>query len=439
MSDKCSICGMSDWHDLDYMRDREYWLDREYIDIDTAIGFRICKNCGYINYEYRPDGSLKDHYATDRKMVTFHHEITCNRKNNYHRAFLKDYLKPDMTFIDIGCAQGSMINMLVNEFGLKKDNVFGTEWGTAFVAYAKHWYGLNVEREIKPEWPKKYDMISYYHVLEHIQAPEIEMDKAREMLNDDGYLYVSVPTWLDMLDETSQQMVESFEFHYHLNHINVFTENTFENFLAVTGWKVVKIDKDMYGYTVLLQKTDKKTVGAIKKENYLENIEKLETQHRAIRAMAEKKNEEAISIWPKFPDAYLFWSMERQNMKEFKLAKDILEKGIALMPKNAKLISQLAKLYFQWDENTPERSGYYSNNIKLSERWFEKLRDIKGGVYEECDYFEALIEAKYKKDFRRAIDLMKNVTRLDPNKWSECTNYIAKFCDSLNKQQEKMK
>ena len=95
MSDNCSICGKTDWHDLDYLRNRDFWVDSEHLDIDTKLGFRICKNCGYINYEYRPDGALKEHYRTDRRSVHYGNIRTTYNKLCYHRAFLKGFINPD--------------------------------------------------------------------------------------------------------------------------------------------------------------------------------------------------------------------------------------------------------------------------------------------------------------------------------------------------------
>lgn len=432
--EKCSICGSENWHDLDKMRDLEYWLDREYIDVDAIIGFRICQYCGYVNYQYRPEGALKDHYTTDRNVVSFNNVITSNRKNCYHHQFLKDVVNPDMTILDIGCAQGGWLEDCFQRYGVPTDNLYGTEWGRALVSFAKHYYGLNVDYEIQPEWPKKYDLISCYHVLEHMQAPELELEKMRDLLTDDGYIYLSVPIWFDVLDETSLQMVESFEHHYHLNHINVFSEKSFNNLLKRTGFKIVKLDTLMYGYTVLLQKCEKSD--EIERENYLEIIDIMERQQKAIKLFYEKKHEEALEMYPAFPDCWVFWSMDKVNLKEFKLGRSVLERGLEACPNSLKIKSQLAKLYFQWDENTPDKVGYFGNNIKMSERWFDQILTERND-FEECYYFKSLIEAKYKRDYRKAIDYMQRVLDNNPTKFQESINYIAKFCDSLEKEAAK--
>ena len=65
----CSICDASDWKSLDYLRDQKYWYDLDYL-LDEPVGFKICKNCGFVTYDYIDDKELKRRYDDLIKMWT---------------------------------------------------------------------------------------------------------------------------------------------------------------------------------------------------------------------------------------------------------------------------------------------------------------------------------------------------------------------------------
>jgi len=240
------------------------------------------------------------------------------------------------------------------------------------------------------------------------------------MLNDDGYLYISVPSYLDKLEESSGSNCDNFENYYHLNHVNVFSKQAIENLFNKKGLKIVKHDTTMYGLTYLLQKGP---IQDIIKENYEDIEQKLKNQKQAIELYKQHKFQEAIDVDPTYTDAYIFLTLSKENMKELKKQIDILEKGLDVNPNNIKLMSQIARTYFQFDENTPEKQ-FYSNNIKRAEDLFKKIAELKPGM-EDTYYFLALINYKYKKDYDSAIRYINRQMEINPVKFQEANNLKA--------------
>jgi len=112
-------------------------------------------------------------------------------------------------------------------------------------------------------------------------------------------------------------------------------------------------------------------------------------------------------------------------MKNFEAQKAILEEGLKQCPNSSRLINQLAKMYFQWDESTPEKM-HYSNHIKKAEELFKKCIEMKPGVEDSC-YFLALIESRYKKNQKKAVEYMKETIRINPQRFTESWNMICLF------------
>ncbi len=418
--EKCPICDTDNWHDLDYLRNQELWYDKDYREENEPIGFKICKTCAYTTYDGIGEERLKTSYTQQRRAVQLNNLITCYRKNEYHKAFLDGYIKPDMKIIDIGCAQGEMLKMFNEYYGVPRENLFGTEYAQPLRIWAQYEYKLNVFDYL---CDGEFDMISYYHVLEHVEELDKHMKYIKNNLKKDGVAYISIPIFFEELEEKSGAPCVDFEEYYHLNHINVFSRQAFINLLNKHGFEIIKEDEILYAYTVLVKHSKPKE---IVKENYLTKIDIIEKQKKAIELLNQKKHKEALEIYPAFPDCYLFYSLNKENMKEFDAQKNILEEGLKHCPNNHKLISQLGKVYFQWDENTPERQGFYSNRIKKAEELFLKLAKVRPGM-EDNFYFLAMIEGKYKQDYKKAIDYLKKFVYVNPTKLQESINLTSHF------------
>lgn len=421
----CSICGRDEWKDLDHLRSQEYWYEKDMREEGEPVGFKVCKFCGFLTYDYIDLERLADHYDRERIIVNHNNIITCNRKNLYHRQFLQydgNFILDDSiaaNVLDVGMAQGSFLNDL-KENGFA-DWYYGTEWSDGFRNFAKHEYGIITSKEIDES--VVYDFISYYHVLEHIQYPERELEKVHKIMADNGYLYISVPVWEDMIFEASGPVCNDFEHWYHLNHVNVFTKQSLKNLLHNAGFEIIKENNDLYGHTVLCQKWQGSS--GIVTEPY-ELIEKrLEKQKKVIRPSYDVKAlNECIELYPEYPDLYILKATSSDITKSFDDAKAVLELGLKNCGRNFKILMQYAILHYQWCENNPP-VVHYSNNIKKAEKLLLELLEIR--PTEEILHFLAMIEGKYKKDNGRACELFQEITEIDPTRWAENINKIAHY------------
>lgn len=430
-NEKCSICGSSDWKDLDYLRNLKYWYDRDMREDGEPVGFKICKTCGFVTYDYVELEKIKDHYDRERPIMNHMNIVTCNRKNEYHKAFLKEYIDlftDEVKVLDVGCAQGSFLNKLYKLTNVREYNLFGTEWSDAFRKFACYEYEIDATKEIDESI--QYDFISYYHVLEHVQYPDKELQKVKRILNKDGYLYVAVPLYLDVLEESSGSMTTDFENLYHLNHVNVFSKQAIINLLYSNGFKIIKEDDKLYGYSLLCKHGD--SVASNVYEDYEKIVKKLESHKAACEFLNQyvlTSNPEfidkAIEVCPEYPDAYILKSVTKDNMKDFDIQLKILQDGLVIMPDNVRLKTQLGKLYFQWDENKPG-TKYVSNNIKRAESIFNEVLKYKPG-HEDLFYYLSIIESKYKKNHMKAVEYLKKVIDINPTKFAECYNLISQY------------
>jgi 2-polyprenyl-3-methyl-5-hydroxy-6-metoxy-1,4-benzoquinol methylase len=87
----------------------------------------------------------------------------------------------------------------------------------------------------------KFDVITLFHVFEHIPNPLEILEKIHTILNPDGYLIIEVPNANDAL--ITLYNLESFkEYTFWSEHLILHTKNSLKKYLKISGFKNIKIN-----------------------------------------------------------------------------------------------------------------------------------------------------------------------------------------------------
>lgn len=410
----CPICDKSEWESLDYLRDPDAWRKVDLIGPADAVGFKVCKSCGFVTYDYQTPEELKRRYALNRVTIGIPNLVTQNRKMEYHKQMLGDLL-PKMRggFLDYGCSIGNLV-AYAESFGVQ---AIGIELNDVDRKIATGYTGINAV-EGKEGICGKFGGIAFFHVLEHLQDPDKELAWAVEHLRDDGFIYIAVPVYDEIIEEASGGVCNDFEQWFHLNHVNCFTYASVQRLYSKCGLVIEKENRTAYGYAVILRKGKAESVPA---EDYREVMHRLEQQKKAIALFADGKFKEAIDVWPKYPDAYLHLSMKQENYFDFKANVETIMKGMAACEEHPRLLEQLASVYLQWDE-AKKGKKIYGPNTQEAERLFHKLLEMRSS--ENTYFFLGIIEAHYKGNPQAAKTYFEKVAEINPTKWAEMQNLI---------------
>lgn len=94
--------------------------------------------------------------------------------------------------LDVGCGDGSFLETLANQGW----DVFGTELSESIAATARARLGSRVHvgnlHNIGFD-AASFDLITFWHVLEHLEDPALALAEARRMVKRDGRIIVAVP------------------------------------------------------------------------------------------------------------------------------------------------------------------------------------------------------------------------------------------------------
>ncbi len=189
---ECALCG-STQADVTVVKDAK---SRAPLEIAS------CLDCGLVQHRTLPsDASLKIYYSHNYRQDyknTYSPKLKYVRRAgiaaNQRIATLKALVELNgKHLLDIGAGGGEFV-YLASHNGLVAT---GIEPNEGYSEFAKKEYGVDIKTMMLDDVTSaSADVVSLFHVLEHMAKPKDVMAKLYEVLNDGGYLFVEVPNIL---------------------------------------------------------------------------------------------------------------------------------------------------------------------------------------------------------------------------------------------------
>jgi len=171
------------------------------------------------------------------------HKANIRHKQTYN--FIKRYITKPGKLLDIGCGNGGLL-LLADRDGWK---VSGIELFGFLADSTKKATGIDVKvcnfLEYEAAEDECYDLVVLRHVLEHLPAPLLAMNKIHALLKSSGYAVLEFPN-TDSPDLRFKWFLrrngiyrKKFSPDYVPHHCNEFCRQSFEFLLAKTGFRIV--------------------------------------------------------------------------------------------------------------------------------------------------------------------------------------------------------
>ena len=251
--EQCNVCGKNRFSN--YLQGRDYFLTQEKFTIVR------CDECGFLFVNPRPDIDEISKYYKSEEYISHsntkkgalnkvYHII--RKKNHQKKLHLISSYKHSGTILDIGCATGEFL------YFLKKQNwqTMGVEPDVTAQNFAKVEYGLNVFSEdflYKTE-PAKIDVITMWHVMEHVHSLELRMQQIKRLLVKDGIAFIAVPNATCYDARHYGEFWAGYDLPRHIYH---FTQKTMIRLFEKHNFKldrIVPMEYDAYYISMLSEK-----------------------------------------------------------------------------------------------------------------------------------------------------------------------------------------
>lgn len=202
-----------------------------------------CRNCGLSYSSPRPDATILEKEYKEVKDEIYQEELT-GRIKTFQRNLKKiDCYKKNGKLLDIGCSLGVFLSLA------KKDGweIFGIEPSGWCVEQCKKLFNIDIQQGTNRDLAKfnrKFDVITMWDVLEHVDNPLETLINCRDALKDGGILAFST---LDIGSLYAKFFGKKWPWLLKM-HIYYFDRKTIKKYLEKVGLKLLELNT--YKHTI---------------------------------------------------------------------------------------------------------------------------------------------------------------------------------------------
>ncbi|MFV7770871.1 class I SAM-dependent methyltransferase [Shewanella marisflavi] len=168
---------------------------------EVALCIKVCDNCGAVYQNPLPDQQkIRKTYSEMSNYTNPGRDgkpsATKIAALDRQLAYLSKFMSPAGRAFQVGCSDGYTLHRF-QQAGWEVD---GIDPSSRAIALAKKQYDLDINEGFIEDFDSKgvqYNLIILTHVLEHFVDPKAVLLKCLEMLEDDGYIFIEVPSLID--------------------------------------------------------------------------------------------------------------------------------------------------------------------------------------------------------------------------------------------------
>lgn len=181
----------------------------EIFQINKNYNISQCKKCGYIFDNPRPTvREIIDFYSNVNKYDSwlFLEQARYGMDQNRLRK-IKKHIKSG-ALLDVGAGTGQFLHSAKKYFQIK-----GTEVSDSAASIAYEKYGVRLKKgelENIDFGGEKFDIVTMFHVLEHVPSPMESIEKCKSLLKKNGLLVIAVPNDTCSFQSKIKGMLASF-------------------------------------------------------------------------------------------------------------------------------------------------------------------------------------------------------------------------------------
>lgn len=234
---ECPVCSANN---------QEKFLEcKDYLVTQELFLLVKCSNCHFVFTNPRPpESNIQAYYSSDDyfshqkksvSLISTVYNLIRDINVNSKLKLISKYESASGSLLDYGCGAGVFLEAAKN----KSYQVAGVEPNIAARKIVAD-LGLEVYTpdelsNLKDNW---YDVITLWHVMEHIHNLNSSFDLLKSKLNSEGIMLIALPNMNSWDAHKYKEKWAAYDVPRHLYH---FSKNTFSKFAEKHGMKIVGI------------------------------------------------------------------------------------------------------------------------------------------------------------------------------------------------------
>ena len=239
MSRKCPWCNSEKAHK--HLELKDYFLTQE------AFEIWVCEDCGLLYTSPRPvPEKIGEYYKSEAYYSHQENKIglipriyeSVKKVNLKHKVNLAIGGLEKGKLLDIGCGVGDFLQQIESK-GWQCTGIEPSE-DAAKIAKKRIQATIYKPEEIDTLIDETYDVITMWHVLEHVDDLRTEVEQLFRLLKKGGRLVIALPNYKSYDATYYQDKWAAYDVPRHLNH---FDKQTIVNIFNTKGLKIKNIEK----------------------------------------------------------------------------------------------------------------------------------------------------------------------------------------------------
>jgi 2-polyprenyl-3-methyl-5-hydroxy-6-metoxy-1,4-benzoquinol methylase len=227
-----------------------------------SIDVHRCGHCGLIYVgEMQQNEDLVKHYS-DQYFAPYLATKSIHLKKRFKKRIeeIRQLYYPG-TILDVGCGAGFFLQ-LAQETGY---NTQGVELSGYAAGYARKKFGLSVFNGDIADAPfdkESFDIITLWHILEHVHDPRQFLGEVHRLLKPNGLMAVEVP---NIGSPVARMAGVNWELMAPKEHFYYFNTSTVRQYLEMLKFKIVQVKTFYWTTPAMLLKASASQQNGLKK------------------------------------------------------------------------------------------------------------------------------------------------------------------------------
>lgn len=264
----CPICNSDKFKNVFVCTD--HFVSSEKFDIAECenCGFRVTKDFPQgdkINRYYKAEAYISHSNTREGLVNKLYHRVRSLMLNRKASWVKNNIINHNKNLLDLGCGTGYFLaKMKFNGW-----HTIGIEKSEEARSFAKQQFQIDVfssieELESNLSKNKKFEVITLWHVLEHLEDLNKSMQWLYERLCNDGTLFIAVPNHTSADAKKYKEFWAAYDVPRHLWH---FSPNQMQLFAQNHGFEIVNVKPfhfDGFYISMMSEKYKKSSIAFIK-------------------------------------------------------------------------------------------------------------------------------------------------------------------------------